>query len=167
MFNVLVFAILSLSANEVLMKVDSVANVPHSIGLMEETITTTSGRKRTFKIRYYAKDGMEKQLMVYVCPNLVKGTGFLMVGDEIWAYFPETGRTRKIASHAKRSKIMGFDFTYEDMSINRYSEKFKAVSMKTTDKSFILTVVSKKGSVTSSEYASFSDGFFLRLRMAL
>ena len=35
--------------------------------------------------------------------------------DEIWVYFPRTGRVRKLAAHARYQKMEGSDFTYEDM----------------------------------------------------
>ncbi|MBC8230198.1 outer membrane lipoprotein-sorting protein [bacterium] len=35
--------------------------------------------------------------------------------DDIWAYFPRTKRVRKLATHAKRQKMEGSDFSYEDM----------------------------------------------------
>ena len=48
MFTLFTFIILALSPEELLSKVDSVAIFPHSIGVMEETIITTTGKKRTF-----------------------------------------------------------------------------------------------------------------------
>lgn len=148
---ILLSALISLTPQELLDKVDSVSNIPKSIGTMEETIVTTSGKKRTFKIRYYTKDGTNKQLMVYLYPKPVEGTSFLLVGDNIWAYFPETDRIRKIASHAKRQKMMGSDFTYEDMSIENYKKKFEPEKMNGKKGHFILTILPKKGEDISYE----------------
>ncbi len=36
--------------------------------------------------------------------------------DNIWTYFPRTKRVRKLASHAKKQKVQGGDFTFEDFS---------------------------------------------------
>jgi hypothetical protein len=45
--------------------------------------------------------------------------------DDIWAYFARTRRTRKLASHARKKKLMGSDFTYEDMGGGRrYEEEY-------------------------------------------
>ncbi len=145
MIVLLTFLLVSLSPHELLMKVDSVSRTPQSQGLLEETILTTSGNKRTFKIRYYSKNGNNKQLMVYLYPKPVEGTSFLMVEDNIWAYFPETGRIRKIASHAKRQKMMGSDFTYEDMEIENYSEKFRPGEVSEERDYYLLTLYPKKG----------------------
>ena len=37
-------------------------------------------------------------------------------GDDIWFYTPKTDRVRHLASHAKKQKVQGSDFAYEDMS---------------------------------------------------
>ena len=48
--------------------------------------------------------------------------------DDIWSYFPRTQRVRKLATHAKKQKMQGSDFSYEDMGsgdsfINDFSPK--------------------------------------------
>ena len=35
--------------------------------------------------------------------------------DDIWMFFPRTQRVRKLATHAKKQKMQGSDFSYEDM----------------------------------------------------
>ncbi|HHE04647.1 MAG TPA: outer membrane lipoprotein-sorting protein [candidate division WOR-3 bacterium] len=149
MFALFTFIVLTLSPQELLTKVDSVATTPHSIGIMEQTIITTTGKRRTFKIKFYTKNGMDKQLMVYIFPPQVRGNSFLIIGDNVWAYFPETGRIRKIASHAKKQKMMGSDFTYEDMTIGTYKKKFKPVDMKEEKDSYILTLIPKENAKIS------------------
>jgi len=124
MLTFLTFIILSLTPKEVLTKVDSVASYPHSIGVMEQTIVTTSGKKRTFKIKFYSKNGMDKQLMVYLFPPQVRGNSFLIVGDNVWAYFPETGRIR--------------------MTMGTYRKKFKPVKLDEEKDVYILTLVPKE-----------------------
>lgn len=82
-----------------------------------QTIETSSGQLRTFLYESYAADKGEKVLMRYQEPASVKGQAFLMLNnaDDIWTYFPRTGRVRKLASHAKKQKVQGGDFTYEDL----------------------------------------------------
>ncbi|MBU4443886.1 outer membrane lipoprotein-sorting protein [bacterium] len=55
--------------------------------------------------------------MRYLSPSRVKGNALLMTdfSDNIWMYNRRTGRVRKLASHAKKQKFEGSDFTYEDM----------------------------------------------------
>lgn len=66
----------------------------------------------------WAKDRNDKQLMVYTAPKRVKGDKILMLndGDDIWFFTPKTDRVRHLASHAKKQKVQGSDFAYEDMS---------------------------------------------------
>ena len=57
-------------------------------------------------------------LMKYIKPARLKGDKFLFIkGGDIWAFFSKTGRKRRIASSAKKSKMQGSDFSYEDISI--------------------------------------------------
>lgn len=55
--------------------------------------------------------------MRYLEPRRVKDQAVLMLNnaDDIWMYFPRTQRVRKMATHAKKQKMQGSDFSYEDM----------------------------------------------------
>ncbi|MBN2408044.1 MAG: outer membrane lipoprotein-sorting protein [Elusimicrobia bacterium] len=81
------------------------------------TIITSSGEERTFIYDSYSKNRGEKNLIRYIEPSRARGQAILMLNnaDDIWAYFPRTGRVRKLATHAKRQKMEGSDFSYEDM----------------------------------------------------
>jgi len=84
----------------------------------KQTVYFPNNRKRTFEIKAYSKDGNAKSVMEYIKPARVKGDKFLFLkGGDIWAYFSKTGRIRRIASSAKKSKMQGSDFSYEDMSM--------------------------------------------------
>ena len=48
--------------------------------------------------------------------------------DDIWVYFPRTNRVRKLATHAKKQKMEGSDFSYEDMgSGDTWTKDFEAM----------------------------------------
>jgi outer membrane lipoprotein-sorting protein len=81
------------------------------------TIVTTSGQKRTFLQESWSKDQGEKNLVRYLEPRRVKDQAVLMLNhaDDIWMFFPRTQRVRKLATHAKKQKMQGSDFSYEDM----------------------------------------------------
>jgi len=102
---------------EILDKIIDHMNPENAQGVMEQTIVTTSGDKRTFKYETYMGNRGESSLMRYLAPARVKGNALLMTGfsDNIWMYNRRTGRVRKLASHAKKQKFEGSDFTYEDM----------------------------------------------------
>ncbi|MCF7740790.1 MAG: outer membrane lipoprotein-sorting protein [Candidatus Marinimicrobia bacterium] len=84
---------------------------------MQMTIETTSGNKRTFVFESWSKNDGEKNLVRYLEPRRVKDQATLMLNDanDIWMYFPRTERVRKLATHAKKRKMQGSDFSYEDM----------------------------------------------------
>lgn len=105
------------SGAEILDKIINLMNPENAKGIMEQTIVTTSGDKRTFKYETYMGNRGESSLMRYLAPSRVKGNAMLMTdySDNIWMYNRRTGRVRKLASHAKKQKFEGSDFTYEDM----------------------------------------------------
>jgi len=119
-----------LTGSQIIEKVNELMNQQTMQAEALMTIVTTSGQRRTFKYMSYSKDNGEKNLVVYTSPNRVKGQKILMLNnaDDIWAYFPRTGRVRKLATHAKKQKMQGSDFSYEDMGagnsfINDYESK--------------------------------------------
>jgi len=82
-----------------------------------QTITTSSGKTRTFEFESYSGEKGKSTLTRYTKPAAIRGQAFLTLNhaDDIWTYFPRTKRVRKLASHAKKQKVLGSDFTYEDM----------------------------------------------------
>jgi outer membrane lipoprotein-sorting protein len=106
-----------LTGEQIIQKVNDQFNVDTSYAKSKMTITTSSGQKRTFLSESWSKDNGEKNLVRYLEPSRVKGQAILMLNnaDDIWMYFPRTQRVRKLASHAKKQKMQGSDFSYEDM----------------------------------------------------
>ncbi|MBU0712132.1 outer membrane lipoprotein-sorting protein [bacterium] len=102
---------------EILNKIIDLMNPENAKAVMEQTIVTTSGDKRTFQYETYMGNRGESSLMRYLEPSRVKGNAMLMTGfsDNIWMYNRRTDRVRKLASSAKNQKFEGSDFTYEDM----------------------------------------------------
>lgn len=122
---IFILAIFSASANagdpsaaELLILMEDIMSPKASQALMQQVIETSSGGTREFVYNSYYDDFGEKSLMRYISPSRVKDEAFLMLNnaDDIWAYFARTRRIRKLASHARKKKIMGSDFTYEDMA---------------------------------------------------
>lgn len=106
-----------LTGAQIVQKVSDLINQPTARGVMKLTITTTSGQERTFTYDSYSADKGEKNAIIYTSPKRVKGQATLLLNnaDDIWSYDPRTDRVRKLASHAKKLKMQGSDFTYEDM----------------------------------------------------
>jgi outer membrane lipoprotein-sorting protein len=132
--------ILALSANaltvkEIVRKMEAAERAPHAVSRMKQTVVTAGGSQREFEILGYAADSMKKQLQVYERPARVRGEKILLLddGNDIWAYSPRTTRVRHIATHMKKAKVMGSDFSYEDMAAGDYLEKF-TITLKGNEK---------------------------------
>jgi len=118
-----------ITADTIIQKVTRVMNPARSKAKMKMTIMTTSKKTRTFVYQAYSANHGEKTLMKYLEPSRVKGQAVLMLNnaDDIWVYFPRTRRVRKLATHAKKQKMEGSDFSYEDMGAgNAFIDEFKS-----------------------------------------
>jgi len=71
--------------------------------------------------------------------------------DDIWMFFPRTQRVRKLATHAKKQKMQGSDFSYEDMGsgdafIEDYDAQRLEDEMREGHDCFKLELTRKEGS---------------------
>lgn len=105
------------TGKEIIAKVNDVLTTETSHATMKMTIITSSGNERTFVYESWSKNRGEKNLIRYLEPRRVKDQATLMLNhaDDIWMFFPRTQRVRKLASHAKKQKMEGSDFSYEDL----------------------------------------------------
>jgi len=121
-----------MTAEEIIQTMTETMNPKQSQGTMKMTIVTTSGEERTFEYETFSKDKGDKSLMKYLYPSRVKGQTILMLNDanDIWTFFPKTKRVRKLATHAKKQKLEGSDFSYEDMGAsNEFIEEYNSVRL--------------------------------------
>jgi len=119
-----------ITAEEIIETMTETFNPEESDAVMEMTIITSTNQERTFVYRAYSKNRGEKSLMKYLEPGRVKGQTVLMLNnaDDIWVYFPRTKRVRKLATHAKKQKVQGSDFSYEDLgSSNEFIDDYNSV----------------------------------------
>lgn len=117
------------TGEQLLDRMDQVLSPKASQSTVVQTIETSSGGTRDFTYISYVGDFGASSLIRYQTPKRVKDEAFLMLNnaDDIWAYFARTRRVRKLASHARKKKLMGSDFTYEDMGGgSRYKEEYVA-----------------------------------------
>ena len=120
----------AITAEKIIKTMTETLNPKQSDALMEMTIMTSSNQERTFVYKAYSKNKGEKSLMKYLEPGRVKGQTVLMLNnaDDIWMYFPKTKRVRKLATHAKKQKVQGSDFSYEDMgSSDEFIDDYNSV----------------------------------------
>lgn len=102
---------------QIIQRVHQLMNPRSSRAKIEMVIHGKGGKQRTFVYDSWSMDEGEKNLVRYLEPRRVKGQATLMLNhaDDIWMYFVRTKRVRKLASHAKKQKMEGSDFSYEDM----------------------------------------------------
>ncbi len=105
------------TGQELVKKMSEIMTQENSTAIMTQTITTSSGKQRTFEFEMFTANEGEKTLMRYLKPSAARGQAFLMLNnaDDIWTYFPRTKRVRKLSSSSKNQKVQGSDFSFEDM----------------------------------------------------
>lgn len=79
-----------------------------------------SKKTRNFTHHRRMKNELEKQLIRFISPADIEGTGFLIVENpgyetEQLLYLPALRRSRRIASSQKHHRFVNSDFSYEDM----------------------------------------------------
>ena len=113
------------TGKELVKKMSEIMTQENSKATMTQTITTSSGKQRTFEFEMFTANEGEKTLMRYLKPSAARGQAFLMLNnaDDIWTYFPRTKRVRKLASSSKNQKVQGSDFSFEDMGSGDSWEK--------------------------------------------
>lgn len=125
----------NLTVDQILSKLEKNERIESLSSTVKQVITTSKGSQRTLEMKSYSKDFGKSQLSVYTAPARVEGDKILMLndGDDIWFYTPKTDRVRHIASSAKKQKVQGSDFSYEDMEIWDYKTDFNS-ELSGTDK---------------------------------
>jgi len=121
-----------LTADEIINTLTKTMNPEQSQGKMKMTIVTSTGEDRDFVYETSSKNHGEKTLLKYIEPTRLKGQAILLKNNanDIWTYFPRTKRIRKLATHARKQKLEGSDFSYEDMGAsNTFIEEYNAVRL--------------------------------------
>lgn len=105
------------TAEQIIERVTDIMSPENAYSKGTQTIITSSGKERVFEMESWSAEKGKSILTRYTKPAAIRGQAFLMLNnaDDIWSYFPRTKRVRKLASHAKKQKMQGSDFTYEDM----------------------------------------------------
>ena len=128
----------TLTGYDIMKKADEVPVAKTSSSTATLTIHSKKGSDRIREVIMKSKDygEIKKEVIVFVTPKDVAGTGYLMFeyeedengkkkDSDNWLYMPAMKKTRRIASSGSESdgSFMGTDFTYRDMgdrSLNDY-----------------------------------------------
>ena len=116
------------SVDQIMENIEKNGKIFSSVSTMKQTNITSKGSTRTLTMEAYSKDSGDKQLSIYTAPARVKGDKILLLngGDDIWFYTPKTDRVRHLASSAKKQKVQGSDFSYQDMEQRDYKKDFSS-----------------------------------------
>jgi outer membrane lipoprotein-sorting protein len=114
-----------LSALEVMQRVEDRDEGDNMISEMTMVLIDKRGNERIRRIKSHTKfKGKDKrQIMFFLHPADVKGTGFLTYDydddakdDDQWLFLPALRKSKRIASGDKDGSFMGSDLTYADMT---------------------------------------------------
>jgi hypothetical protein len=131
----------SLTAREIMERVEGRDEGNPSIVDVEMTLIDKSGKKRLREIRAFGIDRGEDelQLLFFLSPADLKDTGFLTYDydesgrdDDQWLYLPALKKSKRIASSDRSGSFMGSDFSYADLT-SRDLDQYDYTLMKETD----------------------------------
>jgi len=88
----------------------------------------------------------DKRLVRFSAPGDLKGMGVLVENkDVMYVFLPGFQKVRRVGTHVKAQTFMGSDFSYEDMSLSRYSPTYDAKLVKEDANSWELELNVKPG----------------------
>jgi outer membrane lipoprotein-sorting protein len=88
----------------------------------------------------------DKRLVRFSSPGDLKGMGVLVENkDTMYVFLPGFQKVRRVGTHVKAQTFMGSDFSYEDMSLSRYSPSYDAKLVKEDATSWELELTVKSG----------------------
>jgi len=130
-----------------------IINPEKSHAVMKQIIVTSSGDSRELSYETWSLGSGEMSLMRYLEPSRVRGNALLMkdFSNRIWMYNKRSGRTRLLASSARKQKFEGSDFSYEDMGSgdswkNDYSAKALGIEPFRGSDCYLLELSARPGS---------------------
>jgi outer membrane lipoprotein-sorting protein len=128
-----------LTAGEIVARLDrnTVAGTIHYEAKMTISL---AGQVRTKEFRGWG-EGADKAYIEFTAPARDRNTRFLKLGDEMWMWLPDIGKSTKLSGHMLRQSLMGSDFSYSDAAGNSRLEDDYSVERAGTDTAGTDTVV--------------------------
>ena len=155
------------TAKEILDQAEKIMDLGQYRADARMVIETTGGDQRTLELEIWGK-GTDKAFMKYTNPARIRGVTFLFYEDDIWSYFPSTGRIRHLASHIKNQKMMGSSFSYDDMT-STYQDYEGKIIQEEKINGQIYDVIEGKAKAVDQTYEKIfvwiARGTFLPLKM--
>lgn len=141
----------ALTGQEVLSKVDdNEYSAKDTTAVVKMELEDKDGTISSRKLIMYQK-GTNKRLIKFLEPADVKGMAFLDSGDDkMYLYLPAMHKIRRIAGHVKNDTFAGTDFSFDDLSSDRFSNRMSVTKMTEQGDHYILDLAAKAG--TDSQY---------------
>lgn len=135
----------NLNPSEILKKIDdnmyNFKNIYYIMGIKTQGKGEST---RGMKIQVW-QSGDLKRLIRFTAPPNAKGMAILVLStDKMYVYLPEYHRVRRVASHARRQTFMGTDYSYDDLSIQKYGDQFDPVKIEEQGNLYYLILKKKK-----------------------
>lgn len=138
-------------ADQLLEKMDKVLfSASDKQGKVEIILENKKGREKSKEADMYQK-GPDMRLYRYTQPESQAGIATLSLpGGEMWMYMPALGKPKKISLMAKTGAFNNTDFSWEDMAMSPYSERYDPEFLDSTPDAWMLELVPKDD---NSEYS--------------
>ena len=138
MYKIILF-IFSLTADELLNKVDTVRAPKRSESLIQMRNYLSEDREITYKMRVITERKKATHLEILE-PAREAGRKFLLIENDIWMYAPEVGKSLRLSA---RDKFLGSEFSNSDLMESSYEKNFKAASIDSVEDYYILEIEGK------------------------
>jgi outer membrane lipoprotein-sorting protein len=125
--------------NTILSKMDQVMFSPKDrSGNLTMILVDKDGSEKIREATFLQK-GTDKKLYRYTKPESQAGIASLSLpGDVMWLYMPALGQPKKVSILSRSQAFTGTDFSYEDMSLTSYSERFTPSIQSTGANDYVL-----------------------------
>lgn len=135
----IILLIFSLTADELLNKVDTVRAPRISESLIQMRNYLSDDREITYKMRVITERKKATYLEILE-PAREAGRKFLLIENDIWMYAPEVGKSLRLSA---RDKFLGSEFSNSDLMESSYEKNFKAASIDSVEDYYILEIEGK------------------------
>ena len=135
----IIFLLLSLTADELLDKVDTVRAPSMSESLIQMRNYLSEDREITYKMRAITERKKATYLEILE-PSREAGRKFLLIKNDIWMYAPEVGKSIRLSA---RDKFLGSEFSNSDLMESSYEKNFQASSIDSLEDYYILEIEGK------------------------
>ena len=138
--------VFALECEEILKKLDEAEyGAKDTTAELKMVVVDKDGSTSERRLKILRK-GDDRLLVKFLSPADMKGIGFLDAGeDKMYLYMPAFHKIRRITGSVKKENFAGTDFSYDDMSIERFSLKYNVDEKSEDTDHHILVLRAKPG----------------------